>query len=204
MKLEANDPEGRPLVYSQEFVTSINVQVNEHGVLSWMSSPTTHDIHLEMMVQDECGEKNTEIFTLRHVRCDCQNGGTCFPKLGVPSGQGSYGCTCLSGFTGEFCEVHIDECASHPCVHGHCVDQINKFSCQCSFGHKGVLCDQVLSDGTNVAEMFGEWSDWGPFSNCSRPCDHGFKVRQRVCNNMPCSGDGSEIRECNAFNCAGK
>ena len=38
-------------------------------------------------------------------------------------------------FSGELCDVNIDECASQPCVNGAtCQDGINSYTCQCSPG----------------------------------------------------------------------
>ena len=48
----------------------------------------------------------------------CHNGGVCVAdqQSGVAAGR----CLCPSGFTGRFCEVDIDDCASYPCVNGQC------------------------------------------------------------------------------------
>lgn len=43
----------------------------------------------------------------------CVNGATC-----MNTGQGSYTCTCLPGFTGVNCELEMQECDSNPCRNG--------------------------------------------------------------------------------------
>ncbi|KAK3545348.1 hypothetical protein QTP70_004069 [Hemibagrus guttatus] len=50
------------------------------------------------------------------------------------------------GFTGESCEVNIDECYTAPCLNGGtCVDAVNDFRCDCVIGFSGKLC-QVDKD----------------------------------------------------------
>jgi len=54
--------------------------------------------------------------TCHHHQQPCHNGGECISEQqpGVAAGR----CLCPSGFTGRFCEVDIDDCASQPCVNG--------------------------------------------------------------------------------------
>eukprot|EP00117_Sycon_ciliatum_P017499 scpid71991/ scgid16462/ Protocadherin Fat 3; FAT tumor suppressor homolog 3 len=53
----------------------------------------------------------------------------------------SYMCQCQPGRTGYYCEDEIDECGSEPCQNGgRCVDAFNSFSCNCSVGYEGDLC----------------------------------------------------------------
>ena len=37
--------------------------------------------------------------------------------------------------------VNIDECASHPCANGDCLDFINEYTCECWDGWEGLACD---------------------------------------------------------------
>ena len=47
----------------------------------------------------------------------CDNGGECV------DGINDYSCACATGFTGEFCQINLFDCASSPCLNdAKCVD----------------------------------------------------------------------------------
>ncbi|XP_019628723.1 PREDICTED: fibropellin-1-like [Branchiostoma belcheri] len=71
----------------------------------------------------------------------CQNGAVCFP---LPGGAGTR-CVCLTGFTGDLCQIDIDDCQNDPCgLHGRCVDGVNSYSCSCDVGYQGQHCQEQL------------------------------------------------------------
>ncbi|KAH7640703.1 DNA repair protein Rad9,Rhp9 [Dermatophagoides farinae] len=67
----------------------------------------------------------------------CQNGGHCLTAQDFLS----YNCSCSLGFTGDNCEINIDDCAQHNCSNGQiCIDLVNGYRCECSPGFEGIGC----------------------------------------------------------------
>uniref|UniRef100_A0A8C5BJQ1 Neurocan n=1 Tax=Gadus morhua TaxID=8049 RepID=A0A8C5BJQ1_GADMO len=67
----------------------------------------------------------------------CLHGGRCLQE-----GDG-YSCYCPQGFSGESCEIDIDDCQSNPCQNGGtCIDEINSFVCLCLPSYGGTTCEK--------------------------------------------------------------
>ncbi|XP_069623805.1 neurocan core protein isoform X3 [Ranitomeya imitator] len=65
----------------------------------------------------------------------CLHMGTC------QSNGSTYSCMCNKGYTGENCEIDIDECLSNPCQNGGtCIDEVNSFLCLCLPSYGGSTC----------------------------------------------------------------
>ncbi|XP_034638096.1 sushi, nidogen and EGF-like domain-containing protein 1 isoform X5 [Trachemys scripta elegans] len=132
-----------------------------------------------------CNNTTSVCFTLR----PCLNGGKCIEDC--ITGNPSYSCSCLAGFTGKRCHLDVDECLSHPCQNSAtCINGINSFSCQCPPGFKGAMCETVESP----CEM-KECQNGGQ-------CQVANKTAVCVCQ-AGYTGDscGIEINECESSPC---
>lgn len=71
----------------------------------------------------------------------------------------------------------------------------------------GLNCDGVDMEErdceVNYCPIHGGWSEWSNWSDCSKSCGRGIKMRKRHCNNPPpkfhgkfCDGENVEYEEC--------
>nr|XP_020465574.1 sushi, nidogen and EGF-like domain-containing protein 1 isoform X2 [Monopterus albus] len=92
----------------------------------------------------EVGGCNNSASVCPHLR-PCLNGGQCIDDC--ITGNPSFTCSCLAGFTGRQCQIDVDECASYPCQNGGtCKDLINSFVCHCPPGYSGILCETDIDE----------------------------------------------------------
>eukprot|EP00064_Thunnus_orientalis_P000667 superscaffoldBa00000036_g668 len=53
-------------------------------------------------------------------------------------------------FSGNNCEIEVNECLSQPCRNGgSCIDDLNSFSCQCPLGVTGDYCEVNIDECTS-------------------------------------------------------
>jgi len=61
----------------------------------------------------------------------CYNGGTCLVAERTDAVAG-YRCVCPAGYTGDHCEIELDECASDPCLNGTSFTDALSFAQKCN------------------------------------------------------------------------
>ncbi|XP_043555728.1 protein crumbs homolog 1 isoform X1 [Chiloscyllium plagiosum] len=77
----------------------------------------------------------------------CYNGGNC------TNGKTTR-CICPIGFTGNKCEVDIDECESDPCLNGgFCQNLPNRFHCICDMSFAGDRCEFDTTPPPNTVNI---------------------------------------------------
>ena len=111
--------------------------------------------------------------------CDsnpCRYGGTC-----TDNNNGTYTCTCPTGFTGQDCLEEIDECEGDPCTNGgQCINGFGSFLCSCLQGYGGRRCEVACPQG-----FVGE--------RC--------EVDLNYCSSDTCSNGGSCVEERDGYTC---
>ncbi len=127
------------------------------------------------------------------VACDdgiCENGGLCVPIHHKAK------CYCPAGFTGQYCEIDIDECASQPCYNGaECVDQPQGYECRCPEGFTGLQCQDEVSDCVEGAcPDRAMCKDLPGPNNFQCLCREGYKGENCDVTTDPCSEKGNPCR----------
>ncbi|KAK0427167.1 hypothetical protein QR680_010098 [Steinernema hermaphroditum] len=64
-------------------------------------------------------------------------------------GETNYTCACWKGYTGDHCEIKINECERdpYPCMNnGSCIDKIADYECSCPVGTSGKSCEHNFDD----------------------------------------------------------
>ncbi|XP_040577922.1 uncharacterized protein uif [Lepeophtheirus salmonis] len=155
--------------------------------------------------QNQCFECHTTEETLQkgmiskdscqEVKCMpniCENGGLCVPVNHRPK------CFCPSGFSGNSCEIDIDECESNPCYNGGtCFDKPQGFTCKCPEGYLGHQCMDEISDcDSNPCPdraMCKNEAGVGIFSCLCRDGYEGERCNSVVdpCQSNPCFNDAT-------------
>lgn len=109
----------------------------------------------------------------------------------------------LSGYTGDHCEINIDDCDGALCIHGNCIDEVNSFRCECNTGFKGDYCETNIDDCNGVNCNHGVCVDKVNSAECK--CTPGFTgevcdVDIDDCEGVDC-GNGVCIDEISHHRC---
>ncbi|XP_077973714.1 sushi, von Willebrand factor type A, EGF and pentraxin domain-containing protein 1-like isoform X2 [Styela clava] len=178
---------------------------NEMGKTFCNVCPGNEGLNMDNFVPCEEGEMDDEALleALYYNECfakPCKNSASC-------SGHGTtFTCTCQPGYSGDVCEIDIDECSLHICAEGStCIDEINGFSCECAPGYEGEYCrietDECQSspcnNGATCVDLLNEFS-------CE--CNSGFigdlcEVDIDECASNPCHHNGTCVDRVASFHC---
>ena len=109
----------------------------------------------------------------------CENGGICSNLFG------DYNCTCSEGFTGKNC-TDVD-CSTVDCNHGSCVENFDKWYCDCNDFYHGLKCDI-------------------PSACASNPCFNGTCIEDRdpakYLTSYTCDCNSGWLNDnCSIYNC---
>ncbi|NXL19175.1 SNED1 protein, partial [Setophaga kirtlandii] len=136
-----------------------------------------------------CSNTTSVCLTLR----PCLNGGKCIEDC--ITGNPSYTCSCLAGFTGKRCHVDVDECLSHPCQNGAtCLNGAGRFTCRCPPGFRGNNCETAESPCENrVCQNGGSCQVVNRTAACL--CQSGYtgedcQTEVNECESNPCLNGG--------------
>uniref|UniRef100_A0A8C5KE78 Sushi, nidogen and EGF-like domain-containing protein 1 n=1 Tax=Jaculus jaculus TaxID=51337 RepID=A0A8C5KE78_JACJA len=147
-----------------------------------------------------CGHTTSVCLALR----PCLNGGRCIDDC--ITGNPSYTCSCLAGFTGRRCHMDVNECASHPCQNGGtCTHGVNSFSCQCPAGFRGPTCESAQSPCDNkVCQNGGQCQVQSNTAVCV--CQAGYtgatcETDVDDCDSDPCFNGGSCVDLVGNYSC---
>lgn len=136
-----------------------------------------------------CSNATSVCWTLR----PCQNGGRCIDDC--VTGNPSYTCSCLSGFTGKHCQIDMGRCFSQPCQNGgSCVDVPGSFTCLCPPDFTGPMCDTEVSPCVyKTCWNGGVCQDYYGLAVCQchpRYTGQSCETEIRPCSSHPCLNGG--------------
>ncbi|XP_067158181.1 sushi, nidogen and EGF-like domain-containing protein 1 isoform X4 [Apteryx mantelli] len=147
-----------------------------------------------------CSNTTSVCLTLR----PCLHGGKCIEDC--ITGNPSYTCSCLAGFTGKRCHIDVDECLSHPCQNGAtCINNVNSFSCSCPPGFKGASCEIEESPcEAKVCQNGGKCQVANGTAVCL--CQPGYmgedcETEVNECESSPCLNGGHCVNLVDNYTC---
>jgi hypothetical protein len=115
-------------------------------------------------------------------------------------------CLCKLGFTGERCDINIDDCKANPCQNDAiCIDHVASYECKCPLGYDGPNCEKkVMKCALNPCNN-GTCEETGGKINCT--CDRGYTGEfcdQLIdkCKPNPCENGGICHNLIDDFYCA--
>ncbi|CAH1269965.1 NOTCH2 [Branchiostoma lanceolatum] len=136
---------------------------------------------------------------------ECQTSGVCSGRE-CQDTRGSYQCTCPKGWTGQNCDVNINECSSSPCANGVCTDGINGYTCNCTTGYTGRNCNEMVNPcEVSPCQNGGTCRpDAQSFTcSCIEPSimNEVCEYETQFCDNNPCQNSGTCLNLRDGYTC---
>ncbi|KAK9871195.1 hypothetical protein WA026_011476 [Henosepilachna vigintioctopunctata] len=185
-------------------------------------------IDINECLNNECKNNATCVDLVAKYRCDCQlgyegihcendineclsnpcrHGGTCIDLIGT------FKCNCPEDFVGKQCEAPLlITCDNKPCKDGAtCEAGANKitgnnFTCICTEGMEGPLCDTPFCHLKECVNGFCNTTEDVPFCSCEQGfdgkyCEHNIDDCILPSGGSPCQNGGICIDGINRYNC---
>ncbi|XP_075322635.1 von Willebrand factor D and EGF domain-containing protein [Odontesthes bonariensis] len=181
-QLEASDPEGSAVLFTLVSGPE-GASLSPAGLLMWKATARPTDAHIfQFTVTDDCNAETRASVEVSVQSCECLNGASCATNVNLPAGSGVYICVCPAGFTGERCEVDLDDCKPNPCRLGRCIDGPNSFSCICPPGMTGRTCREDIDECVSQPCFAGVSCNNTMGSFICSSCPHGYSGDGKNCN----------------------
>ncbi|XP_061191549.1 uncharacterized protein LOC133199695 [Saccostrea echinata] len=111
----------------------------------------------------------------------CENGGTCSMDKFSNTTNDVFFCCCPPGYTGNRCEIDLNECRQNPCLYGGtCRNTPGSYICNCHPRYRGMNCEIPTTCKDNPC-LNGKCSD---AANGTFTCHCGSEFSGMFCENV--------------------
>uniref|UniRef100_A0A3Q4H5T9 Neurogenic locus notch homolog protein 1 n=1 Tax=Neolamprologus brichardi TaxID=32507 RepID=A0A3Q4H5T9_NEOBR len=159
------------------------------------------ELDINECMSNPCLNEATCLDQIGKFQCICMPGEAAVPLQRGEEGEG----VGPGGFSGNLCQIDIDECASTPCKNGaKCTDGPNKYTCECTEGYTGKHCETDINECYSDPCHYGSCIDGLASFSCQ--CKPGFTGRLcetniNECLSQPCRYGGTCQDRENSYIC---
>uniref|UniRef100_A0A8C7VAB4 Notch receptor 2 n=1 Tax=Oncorhynchus mykiss TaxID=8022 RepID=A0A8C7VAB4_ONCMY len=180
-------------------------RIGDYSCICMEGFEGTHcEIDINECASSPCLNQGTCLDQVKRYVCQCPLGSSCFRRFVSTVFEAGFRPWPL-GFSGEMCQIDIDECSSTPCLNGaKCIDRPNGYECECAEGFSGPLCNENIDDCDPEPCHHGVCRDGIATFSCD--CDPGYtgsicNVQFMECHSNPCQNRGRCIDLVNKYQC---